>query len=122
MVKKILIVDDEKDLVEVLKVRLRTAGYEVIVAHDGHEGLEMAKKQSPDLIILDLMLPKIDGYSVCRMIKFDEKYFNIPILIFSARTNESDKILAKEVGADDYITKPYEPQTLMFKIKELLKE
>lgn len=119
--KKILVVDDEKDLVEAVKFRLEANNYEVIQAYDGQEALVQARKLKPDLIILDLMLPKIDGYKVCRMLKFDERYKKIPIIMFTARAQESDKKLGEEVGADAYITKPFEPEVLLSKIKELLK-
>jgi DNA-binding response OmpR family regulator len=82
--------------------------------------LDKARKENPDLIILDLMLPKIDGYKVCRMLKFDEKYKNIPVIIFTARAQEEDKKLGQDVGADAYLTKPFEPQALLGKIQELL--
>lgn len=120
--KRILVVDDETQLVEMLKMRLEASGYQVLSAYDGQEALDMARKEKPDLIILDLMLPKIDGYKVCRMLKFDEKYKNIPIILFSARAQEADIKLGKEVGADAYITKPFDPPSLLGKIKELLKE
>ena len=120
--KKILLVDDEKDMVYAVKLQLETHDYEVITAQDGQEGLEKARHEKPDLIILDLMLPKIDGYKVCRMLKFDEKYKNIPVLMFTARIQQSDEKLGYEVGADAYLTKPFEPETLIKKIKELLKE
>jgi DNA-binding response OmpR family regulator len=120
--KRILVVDDENDLVETLSLRLEANGYEVLKAYDGQEGFEKAKKQKPDLIILDLMLPKIDGYKVCRMLKFDQKYRHIPVLLFTARAQDSDKKLGEEVGADAYITKPFEPPALLEKIKELLEE
>jgi len=122
MAKKILIVDDEVQLVEMIKMRLEASGYEIIFAHDGQDGLDKAKKEKPDLMILDLMLPKIDGYKVCRMLKFDEKYKQIPIILFSARAQDEDKKMGEEVGADAYITKPFDPQALLGKIKELLKE
>ena len=118
--KKILIVDDEQDLVETLSFRLEANGYTVIKANDGQVGLDKARSEKPDLIILDLMLPKIDGYKVCRMLKFDEKYKNIPIIMFTARAQETDKKMGEEVGADGYITKPFEPAVLLGKIKELL--
>ena len=120
--KKILLVDDEKDMVYAVKLQLETHDYEVITAQDGQEGLEKARHEKPDLIILDLMLPKIDGYKVCRMLKFDEKYKNIPVLMFTARIQQSDEKLGYEVGADAYLTKPFEPESLLKKIKELLKE
>ena len=117
---KILIVDDEADLAETLKFRLETAGYEVNTAPDGQEGLKKARSELPDLIILDLMLPKLDGYRVCRMLKFDEKYKGIPIILFSARVQESDIKMGEEQGADAYITKPFDPKALLAKIDELL--
>lgn len=118
--KKILIVDDETDMVEMIKMRLEAADYQIAAAYDGQEALDKVKSDRPDLIILDLMLPKIDGYKVCRMLKFDEKYKNIPIVMFTARAQENDRKLGQEVGADAYITKPFEPAVLMGKIKDLL--
>ncbi len=118
--EKILIVEDETALSEMIKIRLEKNGYEVISPFDGAQALEMARQQNPSLIILDLMLPKIDGYKVCRMLKFDEKYKKIPIILFTARVQESDKKLGEQVGADAYITKPFDPETLLSKIKELL--
>jgi two-component system, OmpR family, alkaline phosphatase synthesis response regulator PhoP len=120
--KRILLVDDEPALVELMKIRLEANGYEVLTAIDGQAALDTARKESPDLIILDLMLPKMDGYKVCRLLKFDEKYKKIPILMFTARAQESDKQLGQEVGADGYVVKPFEPSTLLSKIKEFLKE
>lgn len=118
--KRILLIDDETALVEMVKIRLEANNYEVITAHDGNEVLDKARKEKPDLIILDLMLPKMDGYKVCRLLKFDEKYKQIPIILFTARAQESDKITGEEVGADAYITKPFEPKALLDKIAELL--
>jgi two-component system, OmpR family, alkaline phosphatase synthesis response regulator PhoP len=120
MPKKILLVDDEADIVTSIKARLEANNYAVIVASDGQQALELARKEMPDLIILDLMLPKIDGYRVCRMLKFDDKYKHIPIFMFTARAQESDKKLGEEVGADAYILKPFELKSLMDKIKETL--
>ncbi|RJP28062.1 MAG: response regulator [Candidatus Omnitrophota bacterium] len=119
--KKILIVDDEPELVEVLRLRLEANGYTVMEASNGQEGFDMARGLKPDLIILDLMLPKIDGYKICRMLKFDEKYKHIPIILFTARAQDQDLKTGMEVGADAYITKPFEPQVLLSKIKELIK-
>jgi DNA-binding response OmpR family regulator len=120
--KKLLIVEDEKDLVEMVKFRLEASGYEATTAYDGQEGLDKAHKEKPDLIILDIMLPKLDGYKVCRLLKFDEKYKNIPIIMFTARAQESDKKTGEDVGADAYITKPFDSQVLLSKIEELLKK
>jgi DNA-binding response OmpR family regulator len=122
MPKKILLVEDEKDLASTIFFRLSTKGYEVILAYDGQEGLDKARADKPDLIILDLMLPKIDGYKVCALLKSDSRYSNIPILIFSARAQDEDRKKAKEAGADFYMTKPFEPEVLLSKLKELLKE
>jgi DNA-binding response OmpR family regulator len=119
--KRILVVDDEAALVEMLAMRLEANDYIVLTAGDGQEGLEKARKEFPDLIILDLMLPKMDGYKVCRMLKFDEKFKKIPIILFTARAQESDVRLGEEVGADAYLTKPFEPVILLAKIKELIK-
>ncbi len=119
--KRILVVDDEIELVEMLTIRLEANDYEVFAAYDGQEGLDKARTLKPDLIILDLMLPKLDGYKVCRMLKFDEKYKQIPVILFTARAQESDIKLGKEVGADAYLTKPFEPTVLLGKIAELLK-
>lgn len=122
MSKKLLIVDDEKDMVFAVKLQLEANGFDVITAHDGQAALELARKEKPDLLILDLMLPKIDGYKVCRMLKFDEKYKHIPIIMFTARIQKSDEKLGYEVGADAYVTKPFELPVLLSKIRELLKE
>ena len=118
---KVLIVDDESDLLEMISLRLEANNYQVICACDGQEGLDKARTEKPDLIILDIMLPKIDGYKVCRMLKFDEKYKQIPVILFTARVQEYDIKLGEEVGADAYITKPFEPDILMSKVSELLK-
>ena len=117
---RILIVDDEEDIVALLKMRLEAEGYEILVASDGQEALDIAKREIPDLIILDLMLPKIDGYKVCRMLKFDERYKKIPIILFTARSQSSDKDLGMEVGANAYLTKPFDPAVLLDNIKKLL--
>ena len=119
---KLLIVDDEKDLVETLTFRLEANDYEVIKAFDGQDRLDKAKKEKPDLIILDLMLPKMDGYKVCGLLKADARYSKVPIILFTARAQESDKKMGEDVGANAYITKPFEPQVLLGKIKELLGE
>lgn len=89
--KRILLIEDEKDMAYAVTLQLEAKGYEVIAAFDGRDGLDKARTKKPDLIILDLMLPKIDGYKVCRMLKFDNKYKNIPIILFTARAQDSDK-------------------------------
>lgn len=118
--KKILVVEDEAELTGAIQIRLEQAGYEVLTAYDGQEGLEKARTENPDLIVLDLMLPKIDGYKVCRMLKFDEKYKKIPVVMLTARAQEKDENLGYEVGADAFITKPFKYQVLLAKIAELL--
>ncbi len=122
MGKKILLVDDEPNIVAVVEARLKGNGYEVMVAQDGITGLELAKKERPDLIILDLMLPKLDGYKVCSLLKRDNRYAGIPIILFTAKAQEDDKRLGEEVGANAYIMKPYDSQVLLAKIQELLEE
>jgi two-component system alkaline phosphatase synthesis response regulator PhoP len=118
--KKILVVDDEADLVETVRFPLEMEGFNVLVSYNGEDALNKARKESPDLIILDLMLPKLDGYKVCRLLKFDEKYKHIPILMLTAKTQEKDKILGMETGADEYITKPFEMDELLEKVKAYL--
>jgi len=118
--KKILVVDDEQDMLFAVRLQLEAHSYEVITASDGQEGLTKAREEFPDLIILDLMLPKLDGYRVCRMLKFDEKYKKIPIIMFTACNQEEDQKLGFEVGADDYQMKPFEPKILLEKISNLL--
>lgn len=117
---KILIIDDEVDLVETIRFPLELEGYQVLVAYNGEEGLHLARKEKPDLIILDLMLPKIDGYKICRFLKFDEKYKHIPIIMLTARSQEKDRLLGKETGADEYITKPFDLDNLLKKINKYI--
>ena len=116
----ILLVDDEPDLVQMVSVRLKAAGYNVAVAYDGQQALDYVKQTRPDMIILDLLLPKLDGYKVCRLLKFDERTKGIPILIFTARAQVEDVTLATECGADAYLTKPFEAKTLLSKIQDLV--
>ncbi len=116
--KRILIVDDERDLVETITFRLEASGYEVLAAYDGAEGLEKARTEKPDIILLDVMMPKMDGYQVCRMLKFDEEFKNIPIIMLTARGQDMDKKTGTDVGADGYITKPFDSKMLMEEIKK----
>jgi DNA-binding response OmpR family regulator len=119
--KRILVVDDEVDLVETVRFSLELEGYEVLVAFNGEEALNLARKENPDIILLDLMLPKLDGYKVCRLLKFDERYKHIPILMLTAKTQEKDKATGLETGANEYITKPFDMDELMKKVKNYLK-
>lgn len=118
--KKILIVDDEQDIVESLKFVLEASGYTCYTAFNGEDGLKSAKELMPDLIILDVMMPKINGYKISRLLKYDNKYKNIPILMITARSQEEDKLIGEETGADEYITKPFELTAVLEKVKQYL--
>jgi two-component system, OmpR family, alkaline phosphatase synthesis response regulator PhoP len=118
---RVLVVDDEPDLVRVLEFGLRASGYTVESASDGQEGLKKAREIKPDVILLDLMLPKLDGYKVCRLLKFDDRFKHIPIIILSARTQEGDQTLALEMGANRFVTKPYDFTEILGYIETLLK-
>lgn len=117
---KILVVDDEANILMVLEARLKKMGYEVITAIDGQEGLAKARTENPDLILLDIMLPKLDGFRVCRMLKYDNKFKHIPIMLLSARSQDSDVQTGQDQGADAYMTKPFQTEALLAKIQELL--
>ena len=119
---RILIVDDEPDLLTVLKFGLEADGFEVLQAGDGELGLALARQYMPDLMVLDLMLPRMDGYKVCRALKFDERYKRIPIFILSARSGETDRRLALELGADEVHTKPYDMRTLVGRIRARIEQ
>ncbi len=118
--KKVLIVDDEPSLVELLERRLTANSYDVITAFDGVAGLEKARAEIPDIIVLDVMMPKMDGFNVCRMLKFDERFKSIPIIMLTARKQDIDLETGRQVGADAYLTKPFENEMLLDKMKELL--
>ncbi len=120
--KKILIVDDETDIAESLRFVLEAAGYTCYCAYDGEEGLRLAKDIEPDLMILDIMMPKINGYKISRLLKFDKKYKDIPILMLTARSQDSDKLIGEETGANEYITKPFDLDEVVAKVNEYLKE
>lgn len=119
--KRILIADDEKDMVATLQFALNQEGYQCLTAYDGQEALDKAKRENPDLIILDIMMPKMNGYKISRLLKFDKRYKHIPIIMLTARTQEKDKKLGEETGADMYITKPFEMDALVNTIKNMLK-
>ena len=118
--KKILIVDDEQDIVETLKFMLEAQGYECFWAYDGENGLNMAKELIPDLMILDVMMPKINGYKISRLLKYDNKYKDIPIIMITARSQEEDKVIGQETGVNEYITKPFELDEVINKVNEYL--
>jgi len=118
---KILVVDDEPDAVELIKFNLKAAGYEVATAADGDEALKKARAVLPDLIVLDLMLPEVDGLEVCKILRRDPKVSGIPIIMLTAKAAEIDRVLGLELGADDYVTKPFSPRELVLRIKRLLR-
>lgn len=118
--KRILLVEDEAHMMEMLKFRLVQSQYEVATASDGYSALSQVRTFKPELIILDLMIPKIDGYTICRLLKFNEEFRRIPVMILSARSTEEDIRRGMQMGADAYVTKPYDPAALLEKIKELL--
>lgn len=118
IVKKILIVEDEKEIRNILKVYLLTAGYEVTEAADGEEAMKIFYEKPFDLVVLDIMLPKKDGWSICREIK---EYSSVPVIIITARDNENDEVFGFEIGADDYITKPFSNKVFLARVKTVLK-
>lgn len=118
MAHKILIVDDEPNIVELLKFNLQNAGYETLEASSGTQGLEIIQKEKVDLVILDIMLPGLDGMEVCRKIREKSE---LPILMLSARSAEMDKVWGLELGADDYLTKPFSPRELLARVKAILR-
>jgi len=114
-------VDDEPDAVELVEFNLKNAGFEVITAADGSEALKKARSTLPDLILLDLMIPEVDGLEVCKLLRRDAATAGIPILMLTAKAAEIDRVLGLELGADDYVTKPFSPRELMLRIKGLLR-
>lgn len=118
---KILIVDDEEHIQELIKFNLENNGYKAICCDNGIDALELAKSEKPDLILLDVMLPGIDGYDVCKEIRKDNSISNMPIIMITAKSEELDKILGLELGADDYITKPFSIRELLARVKAVLR-
>lgn len=117
--KKVLVVDDEQSIVTLLQYNLQQSGYEVITAMDGEEGKNLAISENPDLIILDLMLPKLDGIDVCKQLR--QQKVSTPILMLTAKDEEFDKVLGLELGADDYMTKPFSPREVIARVKAILR-
>lgn len=117
---RILIIDDEPDIVGALQVRLEQENYECLTAYDGNGGLELARVRKPDLIILDVMLPNLDGYKVCRLLKYQEELQRIPIIMLTARDKDEDRLLGEQTGADYYMTKPFSMDELVATIQQLL--
>jgi two-component system, OmpR family, response regulator len=118
MTDKVLIVEDDANLLEAIKYNLRKDGYEVVIAGDGEMALEVARREKPDILILDIMLPKLSGFEVCRILR---KETTIPILMLTAKADETDKIVGLEIGADDYMTKPFSMRELMARIRAMLR-
>jgi two-component system phosphate regulon response regulator PhoB len=119
-IERILVVEDEKDIVDLISYHLSQSGFSVITALDGPSGLERAKKERPGLVILDLMLPGMDGKDVCRALKSNPLTQSIPILMLTAKTDEVDRVIGFELGADDYVTKPFSPRELVLRVKAIL--
>ncbi len=120
-VKKILIVEDEKDILELVKLYLEKEGYRTCVAMTGLDGLRQVKSEHPDLIILDLMLAEMDGLEVCKRVRADPQTAMIPIIMLTAKAEESDTIIGLELGADDYVTKPFSPKALVARVKAMFR-
>ena len=120
MKSKILVVEDEPDAIDLLTFNLKNAGYEISTALDGAEALKKARLTAPDLILLDIMLPEVDGLEVCKILRRDPVTAGIPIIMLTAKAAEIDRIVGLELGADDYVTKPFSPRELLLRIKKLL--
>jgi two-component system phosphate regulon response regulator PhoB len=121
MKPKVLVVDDEPDALELLRFNFTAAGFDVYTAEDGASALKKTRQILPDLLLLDLMLPEIDGMEVCRMVRREDATRDIPIIMVTAKTSEIDRILGLELGADDYVTKPFSPRELVLRAKALLR-
>jgi len=117
----VLLIEDERNITELLKYNLEEAGYRFLSAVTGSEGLEKASKGKVDLVLLDLMLPEIDGLEICKILKQNDKTHHIPIIMLTAKGEETDKVVGLELGADDYVTKPFSPRELMARVKALLR-
>jgi two-component system phosphate regulon response regulator PhoB len=118
---QIVVVEDEEDILELVRYNLAREGYQVTCATSGEEGLKAAKSKLPDLILLDLMLPGVDGLEVCKLVRSDSKTQHIPIVMLTARSEESDIVTGLELGADDYITKPFSPRVLIARVRAVLR-
>ncbi len=117
----VLVIDDEKDLIELVRYNLSKEGFDVVAAADGPTGVEIASRHKPDLVVLDLMMPGIDGLEVCRRMRGDDRTRRIPLIMLTAKGAEADRIVGLEMGADDYVTKPFSPRELVARIKAVLR-
>jgi phosphate regulon transcriptional regulator PhoB len=118
---RILIIEDDKDIIELVRYNLESEGYQASASSDGMAGLAQIRKSAPDLLILDLMLPKLSGLEICKEIRRDERLNRLPILMLTARSDEADRVVGLELGADDYVTKPFSPRELIARVKALLR-
>ena len=121
MKTRILIIEDDLDILELVEYNLEREGYEVLTARDGREGFSKVKSSTPDLVLLDLMLPGLDGLEICKMIRKDEELMDTPIIMLTAKSEESDIVIGLELGADDYMPKPFSPKQLVARVKSLLR-
>jgi phosphate regulon transcriptional regulator PhoB len=117
----ILVIDDEKDLIELVRYNLEKEGFDVIAASDGQSGLEVVKRHRPDLVVLDLMMPGLDGLQVCQRLRADPRSGHIPVIMLTAKATEADRVVGLELGADDYITKPFSPREVVARVKAVLR-
>ena len=118
--KRILVVDDEIYIVHILEFSLTMEGYNILTAFDGEEAMRVIEQEKPDLVVLDIMMPKLDGYEVCRRLRKDDRFATLPVILLSAKGRSVDREVGLQAGADDYITKPFSPRKLIEKIRELL--
>jgi two-component system phosphate regulon response regulator PhoB len=121
MGRRILVIDDEPDLLELVRINLDQAGYTVETAHSGRDAIESLRRSRPDLIVLDLMLPDVSGTEICRRVRSDAKLAQIPIIMLTAKANEVDRVVGFELGADDYVTKPFSPRELCLRVAAILR-
>src|SRR5215217_1350549 len=119
--KKVLIIEDEKDILQLVKLYLEKEGFRTVTAMTGIEGLEQVKAENPDLVVLDLMLPGMDGLEICKRLRSKRETAMLPVIMLTAKAEESDTIVGLELGADDYVTKPFSPKTLVARVKALLR-
>jgi DNA-binding response OmpR family regulator len=119
--KKVLIIEDEKDILQLVKLYLEKEGFRTVTATTGTEGLEQVKAENPDLVVLDLMLPEMDGLEICKRLRSKRETAMLPVIMLTAKAEESDTIVGLELGADDYVTKPFSPKTLVARVKALLR-
>lgn len=118
---KILVVDDEKNIVEAIVYNLQKAGFRTLTAYDGKRAVELAQREAPDLITLDVMIPELDGWEVCRLLRQDQRTKRIPVIMLTVKNDETDKVIGLELGADDYMTKPFSPKELVARVKAILR-